>query len=153
MRFLRLYKTIPVKNQNVLGIDYGEKKVGLAVTSDDHTFVFGRGIITPKSVEDCINQIRRVCQKDSIKTIVVGLPIHKDGTLGASARVVEQFTKKLQKSLGIEVVLEDERMSSVLAQRLAQEAERQSPDDDEDAAKVILQSYIEKISHTSSEMA
>ncbi|MFC1687954.1 Holliday junction resolvase RuvX [Patescibacteria group bacterium] len=144
-----------VKDKNILGVDYGEKKVGLAVTSDDHAFVFGRGILTPKSVQDCIEQIREVCKKESITTIVVGFPLNKDGTLGSSARAVEQFSRQLQKDLDIPVVLEDERMSSVLAQRLAQEADRQSAydDDDEDAAKVILQSYIEKVSHITSEQA
>ena len=138
------------KNYNILGIDYGEKKVGLAITSGDHTFVFGRGIITPKSVKDCIEQIREVCKREFITSVVVGLPLNKDGTHGLGAQAVEQFAAQLQEVLGMPVALEDERMSTGLARQLEKEAERQTSRDDEDAAKVILQSYVDKISHRSS---
>ncbi|HCM68467.1 MAG: hypothetical protein A2898_00270 [Candidatus Kerfeldbacteria bacterium RIFCSPLOWO2_01_FULL_48_11] len=128
----------------VLGIDYGERKIGLAVSSEDGKFVFGRGILRASSVQEVLDRIRHICGEDGITTIIVGMPFAKDGGRGDSARAVEAFVQKLRAATPLPVVLEDERMTSLLAQRLSHEAGESGKDDDELAAKVLVEGYLER---------
>ncbi|MFH1236481.1 MAG: Holliday junction resolvase RuvX [Parcubacteria group bacterium] len=128
----------------VLGIDYGERKIGLAVSSEDGKFVFGRGILRTSSVQEVLDHIRHICGEDGITTIIVGMPFAKDGGRGESAHAVEAFVQKLRTAIPLPVVLEDERMTSLLAQRLSHEAGESGKDDDELAAKILVEGYLER---------
>lgn len=102
----------------VLGIDLGERRIGLAVADS------GIGIARPlatvnrgKSLEEDAVAIGRVCREQGVTELVVGLPIEARGTEGKMAAAARDWAGRLGASLGLAVTLRDERLSSFEAER------------------------------------
>ncbi len=132
----------------ILGIDYGTKRVGLAVGDTDV------GIASPlETIEirgDIADQIRVVLsatQDYDVGAFVVGLPLNMDGTEGEQAKLTRRFGDVLAHTGGKPVHYWDERLSSHAAQELLQPAEltrkKRKAVEDSVAAQVILQSYLD----------
>jgi len=131
----------------ILGLDVGEKKIGVAIS--DELGITAQGI----EVIECKNHgkdIDRICQHISdfkVDKIVVGLPKNMNGTLGPSSEAVKDFVKRLQKSTDMEVVFWDERLTTVAAEKALIEADmsrkKRKGIIDKLAAVLILQSYLE----------
>jgi len=124
-----------------LGIDYGDKKIGLA-TADLET-----KIASPYKIlfnnQNIISDIKNVCLNEEIDKIVIGLPISLKGTMSKQTENVIKFISKLRKNIDLEVIEQDEKYSSQYAQRLLRETKAKHLDDDV-AAMLILQSYLDE---------
>jgi putative Holliday junction resolvase len=129
----------------MLAIDIGGKRSGLAISSPDGKFVFGKGIVPSFPEEDFFATIDRLCRAESIVRIIVGLPLHANGRRGDDARRIALLADRMHEKTGVEIVFEDERLSTAFAKRLRAEAGK-TGHDDEDAARVILEGYIERLS-------
>jgi putative transcription antitermination factor YqgF len=114
-----------------LGIDYGAKRIGLAKSAGKTAVPFG--II--ENDAGLFGRISRICDEENIEKIVVGMPYANEEN--DQMRDPQLFVDKLKKLLFIEVVIEDERMST-------QMAKKRGVDDDSVAAMYILQSYLDK---------
>jgi putative Holliday junction resolvase len=133
----------------VLGVDLGERRIGLAVTDALGVTARPLGAIEHRSLADDVLRVEEAAQRQGASRIVVGLPLNLDGTAGPAARRARRFANALRRRSSREVVLWDERLTTVEAQeRLAGRREpgqsgRGSREPvDEVAAAVLLQDYL-----------
>ena len=131
----------------VLGIDYGDRRIGLAVSDEGGMLASGLRTLEPKGSADLIEALRRVCSEYEIGRIVIGLPVNMDGSHGPRAQLSLDFAERLRDALGLEVVTWDERLTSRQADRamlqgnLSRKKRKQRID--RLAAQLMLQSYLD----------
>lgn len=120
----------------ILGIDFGTKKVGIAISNEDENMAFPVDVIKRS---EALSFIQEKSQEGTIVTIVVGHSRDFDMKDNPVMNEVNKFITDLKK-LGFEVILEDEYMSSKAASRIQGYNKKQ----DASAAAIILQSYLDK---------
>jgi putative Holliday junction resolvase len=133
--------------KRVLGIDWGERRLGLAVSDETQT------VATPHSVERCrsdeerIDAVVRHARNLGVSSIVLGMPLSLSGEEGPTGRAVRRFGEMLGQRLDIPLVLWDERLTTGAAQRALIEAglrrSKRREVVDKVAATVMLQSYLD----------
>lgn len=103
----------------ILGIDYGDSRVGIAIT--DPLLITAQGLETISyngNDKILLNRIQEIVEEYEVKTIVVGMPINMNGTKTERAEITEKFIHKLKSKLGkIEVITVDERLTTVEAHK------------------------------------
>jgi putative Holliday junction resolvase len=122
----------------LLGIDYGDSKVGLALGDSASGLSLPYQIIKNKNWQELISEIKKLCQAEKIEQIVVGLPKQKTTTDTQQTSVVRDFISYLEKELTVMVNVYDESYTSAQAQKLGV-----TGDDDAVAAMIMLQSYLD----------
>lgn len=125
---------------NILGIDYGKKRIGLAWVQSGLDVVLPFGQITMQDTHSTIRELADLISKENIDKVVVGLPLGMEGEENENTERVRKFVGELEKQIEIPVEFFDERFSSRQADAMGGDASR-----DEKAAMVILQSYIDKV--------
>ncbi|MBQ7771248.1 MAG: Holliday junction resolvase RuvX [Bacteroidales bacterium] len=132
----------------IIGIDYGRKRVGVAVS--DPLGIFASALETVHSAK-IIEYLRNYSQNERIVRFVVGYPINMDGAPSEAAKDVDVFLKQLKKAFpDVPVSLEDERFTSVLAHRAMidggmKKQDRQKKESvDKISAAIILQSFMDR---------
>ena len=131
----------------IVGIDYGRKRVGVAVS--DPLGIFASALETVHSAK-IIEYLKNYAQKETIVRFVVGYPINMNGAPSEAAKDIDIFLKHLAKAFpDVPVVKEDERFTSVLAHRamidggMKKMARRDKAVVDKISATIILQSYMD----------
>jgi len=129
-----------------LGIDYGTKRMGLA-WADELLISLPIGAIPGLNCEGCWDGLASEIEKRQITEIVVGYPIHMDGTKGKRAQEVDAFIENLQARFGLPVHRVDERLTSATARetvggKISAKGEDQSGKVDATAACLILGDYL-----------
>lgn len=132
-----------------LGIDYGEKRIGLAITSEDRRFVFPyRTLDNGMDADAVLAQLNDICSRESVSDIVIGLPLDQHGQVGEAAAKVKSWGSRVAEVTGHDVIYEDERFSTTLAGDLQRQGGRSAKETrtsiDRTAAAVILQTYIDR---------
>ncbi|MBQ5635751.1 MAG: Holliday junction resolvase RuvX [Alistipes sp.] len=134
----------------ILAIDFGVKRTGLAVSDPLRIIAGALETVDTKQLESYIKQY---CSQNDVSTIVVGKPSQMNGAPSETMRYIEPLVGRLRHAYpDKEVVLYDERYTSVLAQRTIREsgigkmARRDKALVDKVAATIILQSYMESLS-------
>ncbi|AEE91575.1 putative Holliday junction resolvase [Tepidanaerobacter acetatoxydans Re1] len=133
----------------ILGLDVGEKRVGVAISDELGLTAQGIDVIERKNdgKNKDIDRICRIISDYNVTKVIVGLPKNMNGTLGPSSEAVENYTKKLQKAISIDLEFWDERLTTAAAERILIEADvsRQKRKGviDKLAAVLILQSYLD----------
>ena len=132
----------------IIGIDFGRKRTGLAVS--DPLMVFATALDTVHSA-NIIDYLQKYAQTETIIRFVVGYPMNLDNTPSEAARDVDAFLNLLKKKFpGIPVTLEDERFTSVLAHRamidggMKKMDRREKAAVDKISAAIILQTYLDR---------
>ena len=135
-----------------IGLDLGSRTLGIAIS--DELGILARSYDTLRFKDDdynyAINATIDICKKENVSTVVLGYPKHMNGDAGIRASISENFKKEIEASSNIKVVLEDERLTTVIVDRamisgnVKRKDRRQKKD--EMAAVVILQNYLDKIS-------
>jgi putative Holliday junction resolvase len=135
----------------VLAIDYGRKRWGLALS--DAMGLISRPLATWNRTNRRrdLARLRELVQLHSVRRIVVGLPLHMDGTPSEMSEEASRFALRLRKELGLPVELLDERLTSWEAGREVRRAGR-SPSIDALAAAVILREYLARQSGQATEV-
>ena len=133
----------------VLGIDYGSRRIGLAVSDPDRIFAFPAGFLVRQGKERDLASLRRLAEEREVVQIVVGLPIHMNGREGPEARTARAFAEDLRQETGRSVELLDERWTSREAERALRESDRRPKHGDVDtaAATLILRTWLEREAH------
>jgi len=132
-----------------MSIDYGTKRVGLAVTDSLKIIATALGTVHAK---DAMEYIGEYLKKEQVELFVVGLPKNLDNTDAESMAYVKPFVKKLEEKYAIPVVWVDERYTSKLAMQsmvfsgVKKSERRKKENTDKVSAVIILQSYLESIS-------
>jgi putative Holliday junction resolvase len=133
----------------IMGLDVGTKTIGVAI-SDEMGWT-AQGIETIKINEERnqfgFERIEELVKDYNVDRIVVGLPKNMNGTIGPRGEACQQFAEKVKELLNIEVILWDERLSTMAAERLLISADvsrkKRKQVIDKMAAVVILQSYLD----------
>lgn len=132
----------------ILGIDFGEKRLGLALS--DETRSLARPLTVYERQELCkdIKFLSDLVTQYQIAEIVLGLPLNMDSSLGPQAHQVLEFKKTLEEQLKLPVHTFDERLTTVEAERILVQADlsrhRRKQKRDSLAAVLILQGYLQK---------
>jgi putative holliday junction resolvase len=110
-----------IRRTRILGIDYGRARIGLAIT--DTQAALARPLDTLERINrnEDMRRLREIVRANSVKQIVVGLPLRLDGTHGEMAEEASRFAERVRKQLGIPVEMMDERLTSWEAERLLEE--------------------------------
>ena len=103
-----------------LAIDLGDKRTGLAMGDDDTKLVSPAGVLEIPRGEALVDAIMKAVAKHEPGAIVIGLPLHMDGTEGDRAKIAREFASDIKKHCDLPVHLQDERLTSYAAdQRMA----------------------------------
>ena len=124
---------------NILAVDYGKKRIGLAWMQEGLDVVLPFGVVSNENQENALEEIAATIRGEGIGKIVVGLPLSQDGLENENTATVRDFVKNLETRIDISVELLDERYSSRQADSMGGDVSR-----DEKAAMVISQSYIDQ---------
>jgi putative Holliday junction resolvase len=137
----------------VVGLDVGEKRIGIAISDLTATLARPVGVLRPSGLElDALDVVAReivrlAAEEDGVSAIVVGLPRRLDGSPNDMTPRVEQFARRLESKTSLPVALQDERLSSREAEsRLAmrdKDWRSRKAKLDAAAAAVILQDYLD----------
>jgi putative holliday junction resolvase len=137
-----LDRSLP-KPARVLAIDYGRRRIGLAVS--DELGVTARPLATMerKNRREDLRRLRDLARKSQVSAILVGYPIHMSGESGEMSIEAEQFAARIRKELGLPVKLQDERLTSWEAEQVAQELGLgKNADIDSLSAAILLREYL-----------
>jgi putative Holliday junction resolvase len=132
-----------------LGLDVGERRIGVAVSDPDGTVAVPVTVVDRKSEAAALGQIAALIKDHDIDRIVVGMPRSLDGSLGKQARAVHSFAESLKGCTDLPVVDWDERLSTLHAERMMVEAGvkrvKRKRRLDSVAAAIILQGYLDRL--------
>lgn len=130
----------------ILGLDLGDARIGVAISDPERRLAVPVGTVRTGAPAD-LKAIADLVHSQGVTLVVVGHPLLLSGETGTEARHAEAFADALRSFLGIEVVLHDERLSTVEAERALREAGVRGRDRrrvvDRSAATVILQAYLD----------
>jgi putative holliday junction resolvase len=131
----------------IAAVDYGTKRIGLAVSDDLGMFAHPAGVVEVEGLKNQAGEVARRFGEAGVGRVLVGLPKNMDGTQGPSDAAARAFAEALRAAFSAEIVLVDERLSTVEASRRMQEgglsARKQKQRVDAAAAVVILQGYLD----------
>lgn len=134
----------------ILGLDLGKKTIGVAICDPLGFTAQGLTTIRRVSKEKDIQELKEICDKYSVETIVIGLPKNMNGTIGPSGEIAMEFGKLIEERLDTQVKFWDERLTTVAAHRAMLEADlsrnKRKKIVDKVASTYILQGYLDMIS-------
>jgi putative Holliday junction resolvase len=135
----------------VLGLDIGEKRIGIAISDELGYTAQGMRILTRSNADDGIEAITEIIKETEASEVVVGLPKNMDGSLGEAAQKILSFVTKMEESISVPVILWDERWTTAEAIRLLVDADvsrtKRRKVVDKLAAVLILQGYLDSLEH------
>lgn len=132
----------------ILGIDLGERRIGLAVSDSLGITAQGLKTIQIQKPEDRYTKIMEIIKENKVERLVFGLPKNMNGSLGPQARKVQEYAQKLGQLTNLPIDFEDERLSTVRAEQVLLEADqsraKRKKSIDRLSAVIILQSYLDR---------
>lgn len=139
----------------VLGIDFGEVRIGLAISDPAGKLAVPLTTLNRGSDQDAIARIEAIVSRESVEQLVIGEPRNMDGSVGDAANRVRSFRRKLRAQIPLPCDLVDETLTSVEAEERLREAgvdPRRSPERiDQLAAQILLEQYLDSISEVEDE--
>ncbi len=132
----------------IMGIDYGDSRVGIAISDPLMFMAQGLKTIPNKVYSKMLGAVVDIANEYEISTIVIGLPKNMDGTLGFRADITKDFAKDLEKEIsGVTIIFQDERLTTVQASGILNVTNTRGKSRkgviDTVAAEIILQSYLD----------
>mgnify|MGYP001944514633 FL=1 len=134
--------------ERIMGLDVGDKTIGVAIS--DPLLITAQGLMTIRreSYKKDIDSLIEIINKYNIRKIVVGIPKNMNNTIGPQGEKVLDFVDKLKNKVNIDIVLEDERLTTVQAEKLLIKSDVKRKNRkkviDKVAATYILQSYLDR---------
>ena len=133
----------------ILGLDLGTKTLGIALSDTLELIAtkYDTIIFESENYDDALNKLKPILEKFGINTVVLGLPKNMNNSIGFAAQRSLDFKEKLEE-IGLNVILQDERLSSVEANNVLIKGDtsrkKRKKNVDSIAAVIILQSYLDK---------
>ena len=138
------------ERERIMGLDYGSKTVGVAVSDEMGIIAQGQETITRKEENKLRRTLARIAELTAeygIGRIVLGYPKNMNNTSGDRVKKTEEFAAMVERRTGLPVVFWDERLSTVSAERVLMESgvrrENRKAVVDKIAAAIILQNYLD----------
>ena len=142
-------------NRRVIGLDIGEKTVGVALSDLSRTVATPMETLEVRKFSKTAIQILDICVEHEVAALIIGLPINMDGTEGPRCQSVRQFARNLEAHFDMEMAFWDERLSTVAVTKTMLEAdlsrEKRSKNVDKLAASYILQGALDFIQNHANE--
>ncbi len=136
--------SLPIRRR-ILGVDFGRARIGIAVS--DELGMLAHPVETIPARENAARRIDELVREKDAERVVIGLPRHMNGSMGEAAGEVLAFAEKLRKLLPCEVVVWDERLTTIAANRALREGGQKTRTSrsfvDQVAAQMILQGYLD----------
>jgi putative Holliday junction resolvase len=130
----------------ILGVDWGERRIGLAVSDPSGTIASGLETVSVRSAEDAVERVTQVAVAEGVERVVVGLPLLMSGARGSAAEAAQSFADALARRSGLPVATYDERLTSALSARRLKETGVRTGHArkkvDQGAAVALLESYL-----------
>jgi len=130
----------------VLAVDWGERRVGVAVSDPGGVIATGLATLEVRSRDDAVAQVAACAREVEAERVVVGMPLLMSGERGEAARAAQDFADQLATTLAIPVETYDERLTSALSQRRLKEVGVRTGHArsriDQGAAVVLLESFL-----------
>lgn len=133
----------------LVAIDYGQKKIGIAVSNQERTIAMPLRIIKNSHNKTSVQEIINVINNHNICAIVIGLPLHMNGDTTEQTNIVIEFAKNIAKNIKMAIYLQDERLTSRAADNLLKSFDisrkMRNKSDDAIAASMILETTLDAI--------
>ncbi|MED5474510.1 MAG: Holliday junction resolvase RuvX [Candidatus Neomarinimicrobiota bacterium] len=133
--------------KRILGIDYGNRRIGLAISDPLNIFAKPFHTIDKNKKPKFLNEIYEVIKNMNIEKVVVGLPLNMKGIDSEQTKIVRKFVQILKKKINIPIIFQDERLSSksakeyLIMQNISPSKNKKSVDSV--AASIILQEFLD----------
>ena len=131
----------------ILGIDYGIRRIGLALSDPLNIIARPLSFLDRKEVTDIYSSLKAIIEKNNVSQLVIGLPLNMKGGDSAQTKLTREFAAQLKQNVDIPVMFQDERLSSVTAEKSLIQQERSPSKNkgmvDQTAAAVFLQEYLD----------
>lgn len=131
-----------------LGLDLGSKTLGLSISDKTSTIASSLKVIRYLNEEELFLELDKIINEYKVDAFVLGNPKNLDGSLSKRSEITLEFKEKLLKRYGKEVIMQDERLSTVEAERLLinnnTKRKNRKKVIDKIAATIILQSYLDR---------
>lgn len=126
----------------VLGIDYGDVRIGLAVTDPERKHALARDVVPARPLSDALRAILEVIARESVDQLVLGLPLRLDGEEGEQAQKTRDFAVALENATHLPLEFIDERFTSSGAHAAARMKGTHAAD--AEAARLILETWLDR---------
>lgn len=133
-----------------LGLDLGSKTLGISISDTTNTIasVYTTLRFSEDNNLDTLDELKKIIEDNNITTLVLGLPKNMNNTLGPRALITLEYKEKLEQELNVEVILYDERLTSVISNNVLIDADisrkKRKKKVDGMAAVIILQGYLDR---------
>ena len=132
--------------QKMMGLDYGDARTGVAISDLLCSIVGSTYVVPSRNTDKAIADIVKLCKDNMVGRIVVGLPRNMDGSEGPRAELCREFAEKLREATGLEIVMWDERRTTVEAHNILSahnyHGQKRKNTVDAVAASLILEGYL-----------
>lgn len=134
-----------------LGLDLGSKTLGMAVSDETGTIATNLGTLyfDNEDYNSLLEPLQKIILEYNIQKIILGYPKNMNNTIGSRATITLEFKEKIENNLNIEVIMEDERLTSVISNQvlIAADLSRKKRKKKVDglAAVLILQGYLDRL--------
>ncbi len=137
------YKDFP-RTGRVLGLDWGARRCGIAMSDEKHDFVFVRPQINIKTQNELLDAVIRLIKDENVAGIVIGLPLHADGSDSETTVQVRAFADSLAQQIDLPIIFTEENLTSTMAeQEMGQKSwGKKKSELDSVSAKIILENAI-----------
>ena len=137
-----------ISHGKYLGVDYGDKRTGLAECDVSGLIATGIGTISESGMRHTAERVAKEAESRCCKKIIIGLPKNMDGSCGARTEVIRAFAELVKEYTDIEIDFYDERMTTMIAYRYLGETgtygKSRKNAVDTLSAEIILQGYIDR---------
>ena len=137
----------------ILGIDFGERRIGLALSDALGITAQGLPTLDTKKTKDIFTHLKNIIKDKNVTKVVVGIPKNMNGTIGSKGMEVKKFVQELIKKTKMDVILWDERLTSVQSLKAMKELgikQKRKEEVDRISATLILQNYLDSAKHAAS---
>ncbi len=137
-----------MEKRRILGVDYGEARTGIAVSDPTGFMAGGVGTIHSWRLDEVVEKIASYAKDYDVAAIVIGNPVNMNGSRGEKSENAARLADLVRKASGREVVLYDERCTTMLAHKILNETDTRGKKRknvvDTLSAEIILQNYLDR---------
>ena len=141
------FKIKKALNRPILSLDYGEKRIGIAISDNECSIAFPSEVLVRKTVEKDFAYIKQFVNNGDVQAILIGMPYNMDGSEGEKCKIVKDFSLNLLKIININIIFWDERLSTIAQEKILIDKDisrkKRKKVIDKLAAAYFLQSFLD----------
>lgn len=123
-----------------LGVDYGLRRIGIAISDGEGKIAFPHSVILRETDESALRDVAALIKRESVEAVVIGVPLAFDGAETEVSARARAFGGKLKDAVNVPIFFENEALTT----RMAKQSGASGKHKDQSAAAIILQSYLDR---------